>query len=54
MLRGAMWDVGNAYLYTAIEAESESHSIGPTMLLERKDAIEEAQQRRWTTSVPNS
>ncbi len=44
MLRGAMWDVGNAYLYATVEAEGESHSIGPTMLLERKDAIAQAKR----------
>ena len=30
VLHGAMWDVGNAYVYASVEAEGESHTIGPS------------------------
>jgi len=44
MLRGAMWDVGNAYLYVTVEAEGQSHMIGPSLMLEDKNAIEQAKR----------
>lgn len=44
LMRGAMYDVANAYLYATVEAEGQSHTYGPSMLLEDKDAIAVAQR----------
>ena len=52
MLRGAMWDVGNSYLYVTVESEGESHLVKPTMLLNKNDAIEAAKKNALDSFGP--
>jgi hypothetical protein len=52
MLRGAMWDVGNSYLYVTVESEGESHLVKPSMLLDRNDAIEAAKKNALDSFGP--
>jgi hypothetical protein len=44
MMRGAMWDVGNEYLYLAVEAEGEDDNFAPGAYLSNKEALETAKQ----------
>ena len=52
MLRGAMWDVGNSYLYVTVESEGESHLARPSMLLDRNDAIGAAKKNALDSFGP--
>lgn len=45
MLRGGVWDVGNSVLYASAESEGQAHAIGPAMLLENKNTVEQAKQK---------
>ena len=45
IMRGAMYDVANAYLYLTAEAEGEAHVVGPTLGLRDRDAIDEAKAK---------
>jgi hypothetical protein len=42
MMRGAMWDVGNEYLYLSVDSEGEAHTRAPTFRVDDKKAVEEA------------
>lgn len=39
MLNAALWDVRNEYLYLTVETEGRDSIIGPSVLLEEKDAV---------------
>jgi hypothetical protein len=52
MLRGAMWDVGNSYLYVAVESEGESHLVKPSMLLDKSEAIDAAKKNALDSFGP--
>ena len=52
MLRGAMWDVGNSYLYVTVESEGESHLVKPSMLLDKNDAIDAAKKNALDSFGP--
>ena len=43
MLDGSVLDVGNGFLYASAQSEGEGSSFGPKALIERKDAIDEAE-----------
>ena len=45
VLRGAMYDVGNEYLYLTTEAEGEEKTWGPGAFVSAKDAIEKAKTK---------
>ena len=45
MMRGAMWDVGNEFLYLSVDAEGEANLIRPTALIKDKHAIGHAKER---------
>ena len=44
MVRGAMWDVGNEFLYLSVDAEGEGKIKGPTFLIKEDEAIEVAKK----------
>jgi hypothetical protein len=44
VIRAALFDVRNEYLYAAVEAEGEGSSIGPSALIGESGAIEEAKE----------
>lgn len=42
MMKGAMWDVANEYLYLSVDAEAEVHARGPTFRIDTETVINEA------------
>jgi len=44
LIKGAMWDVRNEYLYLTASAEGEAKKIGPAFLLENSESIRLAQE----------
>ena len=42
MMKGAMWDVGNEFLYLSVDAEAEVKNKGPTFRFKENDAIDKA------------
>src|SRR5262249_23661214 len=51
-LQGALVDVGNGFLYAAIETAGEGRVIRPTFIVEDKPAIEKAKQQALTNFGP--
>lgn len=45
MVKGAMWDVKNEYLYLTASVEGEAKKIGPAFLLENGESIREARDK---------
>ncbi len=45
MLQGAMWDVGNEYLYLTVESEAEGSVWGPGATVDAKNARERAKKK---------
>lgn len=45
MLQGAMYDVGNGYLYLTVDAEGEGKTVRPTFRARNEEAIEKAKER---------
>ncbi len=45
ILRGALWDVRNEYLYASVEAEGEGWTQAPLAYVDETDAIEEAKDK---------
>ena len=43
LIKGAMWDVRNEYLYLTVGAEGEASKVGPAFLLENSESIRLAQ-----------
>lgn len=48
VIRGAMWDVGNEYLYLTVESEGKGETMGPTFKVESEPAIEEAKKAAFS------
>ncbi len=44
MVKGALWDVRNEYLYLTVSAEGEAKKMGPAFLLENSDSIRMARE----------
>lgn len=44
MMQGAMWDVGNEFLYLSTDAESEAKIRGPTFRIKDSDAVDAAKE----------
>lgn len=42
MLDGTVIDVGNGFLYAAVQSEGEGSTFGPKAIIERRDAIDQA------------
>jgi hypothetical protein len=42
MMRGAMWDVANEYLYISLDAEGEAKTMRPSLLIKDSDAVDAA------------
>ncbi len=42
MMKGAMWDVSNEYLYLSVDAETEARRRGPTFRIDTEAVINEA------------
>lgn len=42
MMRAAMWDVANEFLYLSVDAEGEARMKGPTLRIRDSDAIDSA------------
>ena len=42
MMRGAMWDVGNEYLYLSVDAEGEAKTSAPTFRVKEGEALAKA------------
>ena len=45
VMQGGLIDVANGYLYATAEAEGEAAIIGPTFIIEEKDAVEQAKKK---------
>ena len=45
MVKGALWDVRNEYLYLTVSAEGEAKKVGPAFLLENSDSVRIARER---------
>ncbi len=45
ILQGALWDVGNGYLYATADAEGETKTTGPSMLIGDKNALTESRKK---------
>ena len=45
MMKGAMWDVGNEFLYLSVDAEGDSRTKGPTFTIKDKEAIGVAKEQ---------
>ena len=45
VMHGALWDVGNEYLYATVEAEAEVKKFGATFKLDDENVVNEAKRR---------
>jgi hypothetical protein len=52
VMEGVLVDVNNGFLYATAEAEGQGTTLGPTFVLEGKDAIERAKQEALASFGP--
>jgi rhombotail lipoprotein len=52
LIEGGLVDVANGYLYASMEAEGEGRTMGPTFIIEERDAIDRAKQEALTAFGP--
>lgn len=45
LMRAAMWDVGNEYLYITAQSEGEGNKAAPSFVVEDEPAVNEAKQK---------
>lgn len=45
IMKGALWDVRNEYLYLTVDAEGEAKKIGPAFILKDKDSVDLAKEK---------
>lgn len=45
LTQGALWDVGNEYLYLTVESEGEASSFGPGAFVDEAEVLDEARHK---------